>query len=198
MPGRALLSLLAVALAAPAAADDSLDCPGVIVAVGDAKIDLLGKCGPPSLQEVVDYSLATLLRYGLPGAGRRASATVERWTYNFGPARFLQFVTLEAGKIVSIKRGSYGYPLDAPRPAPPIPRAGCDHSVLRTGMGTFDVLARCGEPAFQDLRLEVWGPGEVLVEVWTYDFGPRAFVRFLVFVDGKLARIDTGGYGYAP
>ena len=77
MPGRALLSLLAVALAAPAAADDSLDCPGGIVAVGDAKIDLLGKCGPPSLQEVVDYSLATLLRYGLPGAGRRASATVE-------------------------------------------------------------------------------------------------------------------------
>lgn len=192
-----LLLAPALALAVPAGADDSLDCGGGIVSVGDSKIDLLGKCGPPSLQEVLDYSLAVLQRYGPAGPGRRASAVVERWTYNFGSSRFLQFVTLDAGKIVSIKRGSYGYPLDPPPAAPPIPRASCDHSVLRTGLSTFDVLALCGQPAFQDVRLEVWGVGEVLVEVWTYDFGPRAFVRFLKFVDGKLARIETGSYGYA-
>ncbi|HEU4382583.1 MAG TPA: DUF2845 domain-containing protein [Anaeromyxobacteraceae bacterium] len=193
-----LLVATAVALAAPAAADDSLDCTGGIVRVGDARIDLLGKCGPPSLQETLDYNVAVLHRFGPSGPGRRASAVVERWTYNFGPTRFLQFVTLDAGTIVSIKRGSYGYPLDPPPAAPPIPRASCDHSVLRTGLSTFDVLARCGQPAFQDLRLEVWGLGQVLVEVWTYDFGPHALVRFLKFVDGKLARIETGSYGYAP
>jgi hypothetical protein len=197
MPHRALLPLLALALAAPAAADGSLDCSGGIVAVGDAKIDLLGKCGPPSLQEVVELDRTALQRYGLPGGGRRVSATVERWTYNFGPTRFLQFVTLEAGRIVSIVRGSYGYSLDPPPRAPPIPRASCDHAVLRAGMSTFDVLALCGEPAFQDVRLEAWATGDVLVEIWTYDFGPRAFVRFLVFRDGTLARIDTGSYGYA-
>lgn len=186
-----------LALAAPAAADDSLDCAGGIVQVGDARIDLLGKCGPPALQEVLDLDRASLLRFGLPGLGRRVTAVVERWTYNFGPTRFLQLVTLDAGRIVSIKRGSYGYSLASPPPGPPIPRAACDHSVLRLGLTTFDVLALCGQPAFQDVRLEAWPTGEVLVEVWTYDFGPRALVRFLAFVDGTLARIDTGSYGYA-
>ncbi len=193
---RLLLLGPALALASPAAAE-SLECSGGIVSVGDSRIDLLGKCGPPSLQEVVDYSLAALHRYGPAGPGRRLAATVERWTYNFGPNRFLQFVTLEAGKVVSIARGSYGYPLAAPPPAPPIPRAGCDASVLRTGLSTFDVLTLCGDPAFQDVGVEVWAGGEVVVEIWTYDFGPRAFVRFLKFVNGRLAKIETGSYGYA-
>ncbi len=195
---RARLLLLAAALALPTrAAAESLECSGGIVAVGDSRIDLLGKCGPPSLQEVLDYDRAALQRYGSSGPGRRASTTVERWTYNFGPTRFLQFVTLEAGRVVSITRGSYGYSMPPPPPAPPIPRASCDHSVLRTGMSTFDVLALCGEPAFQDLAVEVWAGGEVVVEIWTYDFGPRAFVRFLKFLDGKLAKIETGSYGYS-
>ncbi len=186
----------ALALAAPAGAE-SLECTGGIVAVGDSRIDLLGKCGPPSLQEVLDYNRAGLQRYGPSGPGRRISTTVERWTYNFGPTRFLQFVTLEAGKVVSIARGSYGYSQPPPPQAPPIPRASCDHSVLHTGLSTFDVLALCGEPAFQDVAVEVWAGGEVVVEIWTYDFGPRAFVRFLKFLDGKLAKIETGSYGYA-
>lgn len=192
-----LMALAALALAAPAAADDSMDCSGGIVRVGDAKIDLLGKCGPPALQEVLDRDRASLRRFGAAGPGPRVSTTVERWTYNYGPTRFLQFVTIEAGKVVSITRGSYGYSLDAPPKAPPIPRARCDASVLKTGLGTFDVLTLCGEPAFQDVRLEVWGASEVVVEVWTYDFGPTAFVRFLKFVEGKLRRIETGSYGYS-
>ncbi|HYQ81568.1 MAG TPA: DUF2845 domain-containing protein [Anaeromyxobacteraceae bacterium] len=191
------LALAALSLAAPAAADDSIDCTGGIVRVGDAKIDLLGKCGPPSLQEVLDRDRASLQRFGATGPGPRVSTTVERWTYNFGPTRFLQFVTMEAGRIVSITRGSYGYSLDAPPKAPPIPRARCDASALKTGLSTFDVLTLCGEPAFQDVRLEVWGANEVVVEVWTYDFGPTAFVRFLKFVDGRLGRIETGSYGYS-
>jgi hypothetical protein len=106
-------------------------------------------------------------------------------------------------------RGGYGYALDPPSAAPPIPRARCDHAALRTGMSTFDVLALCGEPALREVRVEtrLWAAGEgeggvatasgVPAEIWTYDFGPRAFVRFLEFVDGTLAKIETGSYGYA-
>jgi hypothetical protein len=36
---------------------------------------------------------------------------------------------------------------------------------------------------------------EVVVDEWMYDFGPRAFVRTVVFEGGRLVRIVTGGYG---
>ncbi len=195
-----LLPLLALALAAPAAADDSLRCDGGIVSVGDSKIDLLGKCGPPALQEPRQEERAVVQRDdGGAGWGRRVSFAVERWTYNFGPNRFVHFVTMEAGKIVSMARGGYGYALDPPPAAPPIPRARCDHAALRTGMSTFDVLALCGEPALREVRVEtrLWAEGEggvtigVTAAIWTYDFGPRAFVRFLAFRDGTLPRIET-------
>jgi uncharacterized protein DUF2845 len=196
-----LLALAGLALVAPAAAEDSVRCPGGIVAVGDSKIDLLGKCGLPALQEPGPEERVVYDR----AFGQRLSSTVERWTYNFGPNHFVIFVTMEAGKIVSVERGGYGYVLDSPA-APPIPRARCDHAVLRTGMSTFDVLALCGEPALRDLRVEAIplnaGQGVLMVstvtaEIWTYDFGPQSFVRFLEFVDGKLVKIETGSYGYA-
>ncbi len=37
----------------------------------------------------------------------------------------------------------------------------------------------------------------VVVEVWTYDFGPQTFVRFVVLEDGVVTRVDTGHHGYA-
>jgi hypothetical protein len=210
------LPLLALALAAFAAslpasvrADDSFRCEGGIVTVGDHKIDLLGKCGEPALEE--PRVEERLFQQGEERHRwrRRISLTAERWTYNFGPQRFLQFVTLEAGKIVAIARGGYGYPLPRPAGAVPVPRARCDHASLRVGASTFDVATTCGEPALKEVRVEatlgglegetevVQASNAVTVEIWTYDFGPSAFVRFLEFVDGTLTRIDLGTYGYA-
>ncbi len=40
-------------LPAPSLADGSFRCDGGIVSVGDSKLDLVGKCGWPTLQEVV-------------------------------------------------------------------------------------------------------------------------------------------------
>ena len=37
---------------------------------------------------------------------------------------------------------------------------------------------------------------EVLVEDWTYNFGPNQFVRRVRFEDGVVIRIDTQSYGY--
>lgn len=36
---------------------------------------------------------------------------------------------------------------------------------------------------------------EVPVDVWTYNFGPRYFMREVTFVDGKISAIRTLGYG---
>jgi hypothetical protein len=35
--------------------------------------------------------------------------TVEEWVYNDGPARFMRILTLENGKVVSIRKGNYGF-----------------------------------------------------------------------------------------
>jgi len=208
MAGAAGLALLPV----PAAADGSMRCDGGLVSVGDSKLDLVGKCGWPALQEqqVGERTVVLRERRGLVSLDRRVTASTERWTYDFGPNRFIQIVAFELGKIVSIERGGYGYDRAGQAPRPPVPRARCTDAVFHEGEGIYEVLARCGEPAFREVRVDVQtrvlgdGPAPALVEaasvaveVWTYDFGPGSFVRHLLFEDGKLARVETGSYGYA-
>ena len=58
-------------------------------------------------------------------------------------------------------------------------------------------LAAAGAAAADPSGL-VYGEGATaIIETWTYNFGPRAFLRRLKFVDGRLVKIVTGGYGYA-
>lgn len=174
-----------LALTSTVAAADSMRCDGGIVSVGDSKLDLFGKCGPPVLQETEPIA---------PTSAVDLSMLLERWTYNFGPERFLQIVTLQGGKVVAIERGSYGYELPpAPKDQNVIPRARCGHDAFRVGDRTLDVLVKCGEPVFRDLRRR----SQAVIEVWTYDFGQREFARFLEFENGKLTRIRTGSYGYS-
>lgn len=205
----ALASLLC--LPRPAAADGSIRCGSGLVSVGDSKLDLLGKCGRPALEEQQPREVGAGYRDRESGSGwrQRSYGVVDRWTYDFGTGSFIQIVTMELGKIVRIEQGGRGYGL-AGGPVARIPRAECDPSVLREGDSTFDALARCGEPAVRETRTEervfVQAPPDgrrerisrsVLVEVWSYDFGPRRLTRHVVFEDGKIARVDTGSYGYA-
>jgi hypothetical protein len=200
------MAMLAVPLAAGA---DSLRCDGGIIAVGDSKLDLLGKCGHPALREEVP---ATAGVYGATGLVRPL-VVQERWTYNFGPRAFVHVITIETGVIKAIERGGYGYDLGDPAPAPVRPpRARCSHSGgFSVGDSTFEVLARCGEPALREetlAQVAVEAPGAhgastiigtttVRVELWTYDFGPQVNTRRLEFEAGKLVRIVTGSYGYS-
>ncbi len=207
-----VLALAAVTLPAGAAADEGFRCTGGLISVGDCKIDLLGKCGLPSLEEATEDQRTTLVRdrHGQGAVGRTLIVPVERWTYNFGPQRLLEIVTLEAGRIVHIRQGGYGYPVAvARREGALLRRAGCDASLLAEGLTTFDVLARCGEPTLrevrQEARLVAAGIGELeeqlertrVREVWTYDFGPRALVRFVDLEDGVVRAIRIGAYGYS-
>lgn len=195
-----------------AVADGSFRCGSGLITVGDSKLDLLGKCGRPALEEQQPREAGASYRDRESGSGwrQRSLGTVERWTYDLGTGSFTQVVTLELGKIVRIDQGGRGYGLPALGPPPRLPRARCEPSALREGDTTFDALARCGEPAVREARTEERtfvqalpnGVRErigrsVLVEVWIYDFGPRTLARHVVFEDGKIARVETGSYGYA-
>ncbi len=195
-----LAAACALAPAPPATADSSIHCDHGIVQVGDAKIDLLGKCGPPALQEVrfEERAVPSSEVAWSPDTGaflpaqRRVAVALEIWTYDFGPQRFIQVVTMEAGRIVAIERGGYGYAASPRAGEALIPRARCQPEAIRAGDTTYDVLTRCGEPASRDVY-----PEPLALEVWTYDFGPQVFVRFVHLENGKVARVETGSYGYA-
>jgi hypothetical protein len=217
MAGRSALcsALLAAAAAGLAVAPveahaDSIRCSGGIVSVGDSKIDLLGKCGQPALREIRHGERSRFV-YGLQSAGgRRVDVSVETWSYDFGPRQFIQIVTLENGRVAAIERGSYGYASGGAQGPRGVPVSTCDPAVLDEGDTKLDVLAQCGEPATADEWEEergyaVFDPGAavaaggsftILREVWTYNFGPRRFVRLVHFENGKVTRVDTGGYGY--
>jgi hypothetical protein len=96
----------------------------------------------------------------------------------------------------------------------------CQDRIVSEGSTTYDVQSLCGAPDATSQRHEKrrvrraisvpCGPGpsagrctqwvedevDVLIDEWTYDFGPQRFLTYLSFVDGKVTDIRTGGYGH--
>ena len=101
----------------------------------------------------------------------------------------------------------------------------CNGNLVSEGATRYEVLSECGEPDFKDLRFEKrvkrdyyrnlfprgeWGwyreqefyrepylaIEEVVIEEWTYNFGPARFIRYLIFENGRLSQIETGEYGF--
>ena len=72
--------------------------------------------------------------------------------------------------------------------------------LVATGDPIGDVTIKCDRPTLVTRREE---PGEtfkgriqyVTVEEWVYNKGPNAFIYTLVFRNGLLAEIRSGGYG---
>jgi len=78
-----------------------------------------------------------------------------------------------------------------------------------------DVQNRCGDPDAVSARVERrklkyrvshWINGvqesvveerevDVPIDEWTYDLGPRAFIRYVQFENGTVTSVVTGGYG---
>jgi hypothetical protein len=190
---------------------EAVDCDGAVVFVGQGAVDLLGKCGEPSFREerVEERTIFVFDSSQQVSEVHTTRVRVNRWTYDFGPGRFLQFVTLENGKIVAVERGSYGSATAPPRPQR-VSVARCDpQRSFHVGDSAYEVLSRCGEPASRDFKqmgrqISAAGAEGIVyrdaalidIETWTYNFGARALQRRLEFVDGKLAEIATGTYGY--
>jgi hypothetical protein len=96
----------------------------------------------------------------------------------------------------------------------------CGSRLVDTGDSTYDVKSRCGPPQDASRRVEtrterrrVSVPcgraparcdqvqevsADVVIDEWTYDFGPQRFIHYLTFVDGRLYRVTTGSYGTNP
>jgi len=84
----------------------------------------------------------------------------------------------------------------------------CGSKLISRGDHAAEVLHYCGEPAAVYTRVIRRGaigtstvllPGfveEVLVEVWTYNFGPHKLMRQLRIENGILREVEHLGYGY--
>jgi len=81
----------------------------------------------------------------------------------------------------------------------------CGNRLVSDGDRMDEVHRLCGEPTFRTTSTEYvsfeTGAGVVVtravaVETWTYNRGPRAFVRYLTFRDGRLVHVAEGSYGY--
>jgi hypothetical protein len=85
----------------------------------------------------------------------------------------------------------------------------CEGRLVSEGQAPWEVQAICGEPTqVQDTveiilqpvydpvgRVVAHLPVAVPKSVWTYNFGSSRLIYFLTFRAGKLAHIETGGYG---
>ena len=174
----------------------ALSCDGGIISTGDRSIDVLAKCGTPDSKESHQEEVSEQLD---DNTKQKVFVTVEEWTYNFGPAKFMRIIVLKNGVVANIRLGNYGYT----KQTEPVQRE-CSEQLVSVGDSKTDVLAKCGEPTLKDSHVEEirekLGDAErkvfVTVEDWTYNLGPTRFVRILTFRNSKLANIKTGGYGY--
>ena len=88
----------------------------------------------------------------------------------------------------------------------------CGNQLVADGASRSDVLLRCGEPMAKESRGEAVSDklrqrGEdgtttttektviKTINEWTYNFGSNRFIQVVVFENGKLVDVRSGGYG---
>ena len=99
----AFLVCSALVAANPALA---LRCSNNIVDVGDSKIEVLAKCGEPTLKEEVGEDIT---RERDSRESKIAKRYVEKWTYNFGSTRLIYVLTIRDGRVIDISTEDKGF-----------------------------------------------------------------------------------------
>jgi hypothetical protein len=169
-------------------------CDGKVVSRGDTKADVIMKCGEPALKDSREEKIIEKVD---ADTKRKVTVIIDEWTYNLGPDMFMRVLKFTDGKLVDIREAGYGY-------ATPKPEAHCDDAFPDIGATKAEVRAKCGEPILKEERKEeilVNADAEtkrtitIIIEEWTYNFGPNKFIRIFQFKNGKLVDIKTGGYG---
>jgi len=114
--GLAFGALAGVAVAASAHADGSLRCKTRLISPGAAAYEVRSVCGTPDDTQSRTESRTIRRAVSVPCATGYCSAmvdetvtvNVEEWIYDFGPQRFIQFLTFESGKLINVRSGGYG------------------------------------------------------------------------------------------
>ena len=102
---------------AATASATGLRCENKLVQTGDSTYDVKSLCGPPD--DVQQRTERRRVRRAVQRECPQGPCTVviddeveiqiELWTYDFGPQRFLQYLTFEEGKLIHVKSGGYGH-----------------------------------------------------------------------------------------
>ncbi len=82
-------------------------CEDRVISTGETKADVFAKCGEPFYRTSHDEELWAPVG---DTASRKVVVTVEEWTYNFGPQRFMRIVVFRNGRVVEVRTGNYGVP----------------------------------------------------------------------------------------
>lgn len=189
-----------------------LRCGSSLVEIGDRKYEVLKLCGQPLfIEKWTDQTV--LFSVGKKESGdvnisHISTAHIEEWTYNFGSTSFIRFLRFVDGKLRKIELGPKGFSGEMPVVSS---KSRCGARVSR-GEKKIEVLMHCGEPDVVEFfgedristaldRLKREGiflrhDLEVQVEEWTYDFGPGSFLLFIRFENGRVARTESGDYGF--
>lgn len=110
MPRTCLILMATLALSGPAWA---MRCGNNLVVEGDTKYQVYQRCGDPDFRDTrTIYRSVRIRGSGLNQPGMDVYETIpiqlEEWTYNFGPERFIEQVTFENGRVISIRPLDYG------------------------------------------------------------------------------------------
>lgn len=115
----AILSLAVLGglgLQSSAQADGSMRCKTRLVSTGAAAYEVKSVCGTPDDMQTRTEVRTVRRAVSVPCAQGMCSTfvedsysvNVEEWIYDFGPQRFIQFLTFEQGKLIQIRSGGYG------------------------------------------------------------------------------------------
>lgn len=119
--GWAMAVLLGGLTTSATAHADSMNCKDRIVSTGDSRYQVKATCGEPDdASQRVEYRT---VRGRVSGPCRREAGrivcsdtreqvvevVIDEWVYDFGKNRFIQYLTFEQGKLVTVRSGSYGY-----------------------------------------------------------------------------------------
>ena len=105
------LLLLLLALAPAAFASDGMRCGNALITRGDSLLRVQHECGEPTYaSQYVVYGTRPVFNALLNLYSEvTVPITVEEWTYNLGPTRFMRRLRFENGELITIQSLEYGY-----------------------------------------------------------------------------------------
>jgi hypothetical protein len=82
------------------------------VSIRDTKVDVLLRCGEPTLREVIGSETKGRWvggeRFETGGVYHEYSQKVELWIYNLGTHKFIRILTFKGGVFEKMEIGDYG------------------------------------------------------------------------------------------